>query len=225
MGPPTPYLFLAASSPHHRRQQRVFVAAGTITTRSHTGMIITGTTSHIGVSHTGSHHRGDIVVVVEPTEEAITRTRVSGDLLLLLIVGNRLTRVGALPTRIRIIGDLLLPTRAGDLAPPPGVNANGRPEEEEEVGQPPEGFGAPLPNEDSGPADFGNGPPVGAEFDARPPPSPSGPEAEFGVGPPLNEEQQAALRILPLKTSNSADTYSSRGITCAVVAALYISLS
>ena len=133
--------------------------------------------------------------------------------------------------------------------PPPGVNANGRPEEEEEVGQPPEGVGAPLPNEDSGPADFGNGPPVGAEFDARPipspsgadfgngppvgpaefdarpPPSPSGPEAEFGVGPPLNEEQQAALRILPLKTSNSADTYSSRGITCAVVAALYISLS
>jgi len=118
--------------------------------------------------------------------------------------------------------------------PPPGVNANG-PEEEEEVGQPPEGFGAPLPNEDSGPeaeaeaeeegADFGNGPPVGSEFGARPPPSPSGPESEFGVGPPLNEEQQAALRILPLKTSNSADTYSSRCITCAVVAALYISLS
>ena len=137
--------------------------------------------------------------------------------------------------------------------PPPGVNANG-PEEEEEVGQPPEGFGA-LPNgpeaEEEG-ADFGNGPPVGAEFGARPPPSPSGadfgnglpvpvavgaefgagpppspsgPEAEFGVGPPLNEEHQAALRILPLKTSNSADTYSSRGITCAVVAALYISLS
>lgn len=141
-GPPTPHLLVASSPlPHLRRQQRVYVAiitshtgesphtlgvikshtgtTGTITTRSHTGMIITGTTSHIGVSHTGSHHRGDIVVVEAPTEEAITRTRVSGDLLLLLIVGNRPTRVGDIPTRI--IGVLLLlPTRIiGDLLPLP----------------------------------------------------------------------------------------------------------
>ena len=88
-GPPTPHLLVASSPlPHLRRQQRVYVAiitshtgesphtlgvikshtgtTGTITTRSHTGMIIPGT-NHLGASRTGSH-RGDTVVVVELTE-------------------------------------------------------------------------------------------------------------------------------------------------------------